>query len=54
MRVASHAEKPLLHVAIGGELDRVDDSIDAAIHHDGNLVSHRGRAMAMLQAALAG
>ena len=43
MAMPSDAEQPLLQVAVGGERARVHDAVDAPVHHDRDMVRHRGR-----------
>ena len=41
--VNADAEQPLLQLAIGGQPAGVDDAVDAAIDHDGDVLRDRGR-----------
>ena len=42
LAVPANAQQPVLEVDIGGEPLRVDDPVDAAVHHDGDPARHRG------------
>ncbi len=41
--VAADAEQPLLQFAVAGEPRALDDAVDAAVDHDGDLLGHRRR-----------
>ena len=43
MTMPPDAEEPLLQVAIGGERARVHDAVDAAVHHDRDMIGNGGR-----------
>ena len=43
MTMPPDAEKPLLQVTIGSERARVHDAVDAAVHHDRDMVRNGGR-----------
>src|ERR1700727_1029258 len=43
MAMPPDAEEPLLQVAVGGERARVHDPVDAAVHHDRDMIRNGGR-----------